>query len=673
MVENGVDQHVLTNGKENGRVSNLSERLLRDVAEKRQRYESRPASDHLEQLLRGEIPLYTNASQLVGAALMTPPPYELETGYMEYPALSERNDEFAVVGMHATKEKIVQYLERGEETGGKDKMLLLVAPSGAGKTTLIESIKRAIVTYTDTTDKPLYGIEDCPVHDDPSLIISSLGGEEVRQEAHEHGMCVKGELCADCQQRLEDGNYKIDALKIKRVGFSTSLGRGIVKIEPTDGLSLNADPESAKKLGNKILNANRGLLHISEFCRYPNEFYNTLPDLVRGRRLSTDKGVFQLDAVMIADTTFQEWREFEGKRKNKDQALLNRLDVVFVPFRLSKSEEADIYRKFLNSWGVSFFEESGENTAQESVHMSAKTLDVLAEVAVRSRLIDFSLPDDIKDKVQGGTMNADQKIDYYDGATVGQVTQRYRRAIEEESLAALEGIKTGVSPDFMAEVLGNLIAKDEACINPIQALVELRKSVRTNDTLPQNEKAKFESTSIAPTEKRVDTWLADTIKKAFREKYGEACQVYFDNYLDTLGIIVNKEEGRFNPKTGEVEPLTQADFSMMETIENLGTGEKLPDEERNELRKDIIHAQAARARKGGTLLWEDVIWMKSGLEKFVESITEQKGMVLQTTGLPDEEAQEKIQQIGDTLIAHYGFCPCCVPELLEYAVKNKLL
>ncbi|MDD3271672.1 MAG: serine protein kinase, partial [Syntrophomonadaceae bacterium] len=124
--------------------------------------------------------------------------------------------------------EIVRYFHsaamRGEESR---QVLYLVGPVGSGKSSLMESLKRAL-----EVSPPIYALEGCPMREEPLHLIP----KHLRPSFEELlGVRIEGELCPICRYRLiNDYQGKYEEFPVVLTDFSIRGRKGIAVVPPVD-------------------------------------------------------------------------------------------------------------------------------------------------------------------------------------------------------------------------------------------------------------------------------------------------------------------------------------------------------------------------------------------------------------------------------------------------------
>jgi len=320
-------------------------------------------------------------------------------------------------GMERSLAKIMRFLRsaslRGEESR---QVLLLLGPVGAGKSALLEHIKRAL----ESTDS-MYHIEGCPIHEEPLHLIP----RSLREEFQEiYGIKIEGDLCPVCRFKLKE-EYNNDYMKmpISESSFSVRGRRGVGVVPPMDANSQDVtvlvgsediskldlyseDDPRVLSLNGAFNVGNRGIVEFVEVFKNEIEFLHTMITATQEKAVpSPGKGpMIYFDGVILAHCNEAEWNKF--KSENTNEAILDRIVRVNVPYCLEVTEEKKIYQKLL---GLSDFDG----------HIAPHTLEIASMFAVLSRLHPSNKVDaltkmkiyDGKDVIEKGTV---KKIDIND-------------------------------------------------------------------------------------------------------------------------------------------------------------------------------------------------------------------------------------------------------------------
>jgi serine protein kinase len=624
-----------------------------------------------------EITQPKSSADLLYQAMTTPAPRELPTGYFEYPFFSERPDKFAVHGLHGVLTQIADFVHAGD----KERGLLLVGESGAGKSVIVEALKRGLVEYSRSMSNPIYKIQGCPIQEQPfNLLDNLLTPEQKRQVHHEHGIEIN-ELCPDCQLRLKEAGKDTGKIMVEPLEFSQSTGEGIGKIDQK--LTKTKYDGNIEKI---IKHANRGILDIPELFLQGEWFLYSLPDLVRGRRMPQDGKQYDIDALVLAQTTHREHKE----NMSKYATLLNRFETVLVPFNQSSREEGAIYKTaFETKSSFPIVESVTEMDAKEkAIHISARARDVFAEYAVLTRMNE---PDNTQG--EGIKLTIAEKFQLQNGEPVNGYSPKIVRELDEQERIKEKGDgRIGISPADMEANILLMTARERKesreCINPIKALALLSEQLKGRRDITNDRKRQIE----AVIREQNDQWLVDSIRHAYVPNYEELRAGALNEYLDNVKAEILKQKIQ-DPYSGD---LTSPNITLFKEIEaNAGGDGKGSKQDSAALRQEVFYKVSAKEGRIG--FSEAPEWLKKGIDgkvfgghngnrkmqevlrqSFAVEASASEGTVFISNGNEgdnkiDKEAKKKYQQMKDVLIKEDGFCEHCVAELLQYASSNNLL
>ena len=287
-------------------------------------------------------------------------------------------------GMERSLAKIMRFLRSASLKGEESRqVLLLLGPVGAGKSALMEHIKRSL-----ESSEPMYHLDGCPIHEEPLHLVPRSLREDFEKL---YGIRVEGDLCPVCRFRLKE-EFDNDYLKfpVAQSSFSVRGRRGVGVVPPMDANSQDVtvlvgsediskldlyseDDPRVLSLNGAFNVGNRGIVEFVEVFKNEIEFLHTMITATQEKAVpSPGKGpMIYFDGVILAHCNEAEWNKF--KSENTNEAILDRIVRVNVPYCLEVSEEIKIYNKMI---GLSDFDG----------HIAPHTLEVAAMFAVLSRL-----------------------------------------------------------------------------------------------------------------------------------------------------------------------------------------------------------------------------------------------------------------------------------------------
>lgn len=552
-------------------------------------------------------------------------------------------------GMERSLAKVMRYLHsaamRGEESR---QVLLLLGPVGAGKSALVEHIKRAL----ESVDS-FYHIKDCPIQEEPlHLIPRGLRGKF----KDIYGVTIEGDLCPVCRHRLlheHDGDYV--NFPVVESTFSVRGRRGIGVVPPMDAntqdTSILIGSEDISKMDlypeddprvlslNGAFNVgNRGIVEFVEVFKNEIEFLHTMITATQEKAIPCPgKGaMIYFDGVILAHCNEAEWNKF--KSENTNEAILDRIVRVNVPYCLEVNEEQKIYQKMLDE-------------SDFDAHIAPHTLELAAMFAVLSRLKASNKVDPIT------------KMKIYNGEEI--VEKGYIKKIDINDLREEvrdEGM-TGLSTRFIMKAIDAAVAdSDRNMVTPISIRDALVKQVK-EQVIVEDLREKYLSFLQKELHDEYLKILEKEITKAFVSAYQEQAASLFDNYLDHAEAYVNATKVKDNV-TGE-EMVADESFlgSIEEQIGIVGTACE-------NFRADITAYMFAKLRRNETIDWQSYGPLKEAIEnKLLISVRDISRIVTKSKSR-DKKQQAKYSEMVKTLMDDYGYSEDSANEVIKYASNN---
>jgi len=569
-------------------------------------------------------------------------------------------------GMDRTLQQLVEeyFAPAAKRLDVRKRILLLVGPVGGGKSTLVTMLKRGLERYSRTDEGAVYAIKDCPMHEEPLHLVP----EELRADfKRQFGVHIEGDLCPVCQWKLRhEWGDNIQDVPVVRIKFSERERIGIGTFKPSDPKSQDVSEltgsvnlslltqigvESDPRVYNfdgELNKANRGIMEFIEMLKADKRFLYELNTVAGEQMIKIGRfALIYTDVVVIAHTNEYEYNAYFSNKEN--EAMIDRMFVVKVPYNLQVSQEVRIYEKLIqqSQW-------SDETQDLSKVHIAPHSLRVAAMFAVLSRL---------KPPKKSG-MSLMTKMKLYDGERqVGDWDQRHVKELREEYPD--EGM-TGVSPRFILNRLSAaLVRSDKGYITPLDVMRSIRDGL-TEYTNNEEERKRL-LTLLDEVRKEYDEQIKKEVQRFFVYSYEEAANALLENYLDNVDAYCNKTKVR-DPITGEeVDP----DEKLMRSIEEqIGVSENA----KREFREGIMRSVASLARRGVRFEIGSDERLREAIER--KLFADLKDVVKITTSArtPDPEQLRKINDVIDRMVTQGGYTPESANEILRYvgALLNRL-
>ncbi|MFR0658329.1 PrkA family serine protein kinase [Clostridium perfringens] len=552
-------------------------------------------------------------------------------------------------GIDTVVMKLMNYFHsasmRGEEAR---QVLYLVGPVGAGKSSLVESIKRVLETAP-----PVYVLDGCPMHEEPLHLIP----KHLRKEFEDMlGVEIEGDLCPVCKYRLLNefgGEYEKFPVSTKNFSIRSRKGIGVVPpVDPNnqdtsiltgsiDISKMDMYPEDDPRIFslNGAFNiGNRGLVEFIEVFKNDVEYLHTIITATQEKSIpSPGKGsMIYFDGLIIAHSNEAEWNKFKSDHTN--EAILDRIVKIEVPYCLELSEEIKIYEKILKK-------------SNFDAHIAPHTMEIASMFAILTRLLPSMKVDPIT------------KLKLYNGEEIVEkgTTKRIDVLELKEEAGPMEGMK-GISTRFIIKAIDNALSNAEhKCINPLSVMESIIKSVKDMD-ISQDDKKKYLGYIQDTIRKEYNKILEKEITKAFIHSFQEQAESLFNNYIDNAEAYVNKTKLKDSATSEELEP----DEEFMRSIEEqIGISESSA----KGFRADVTSYMFYIVRSGGKMDYRSYEPLKEAIEKKLTASVKDLSRIITKSRVRDKDQDRKYNSMVNQMEKN-GYCPHCCDVILKYAANN---
>ncbi|EIA17108.1 PrkA family serine protein kinase [Clostridium perfringens] len=552
-------------------------------------------------------------------------------------------------GIDTVVMKLMNYFHSASMRGEESRQVLyLVGPVGAGKSSLVESIKRVLETAP-----PVYVLDGCPMHEEPLHLIP----KHLRKEFEDMlGVEIEGDLCPVCKYRLLNefgGEYEKFPVSTKNFSIRSRKGIGVVPpVDPNnqdtsiltgsiDISKMDMYPEDDPRIFslNGAFNVgNRGLVEFIEVFKNDVEYLHTIITATQEKSIpSPGKGsMIYFDGLIIAHSNEAEWNKFKSDHTN--EAILDRIVKIEVPYCLELSEEIKIYEKILKK-------------SNFDAHIAPHTMEIASMFAILTRLLPSMKVDPIT------------KLKLYNGEEIVEkgTTKRIDVLELKEEAGTMEGMK-GISTRFIIKAIDNALSNAEhKCINPLSVMESIIKSVKDMD-ISQEDKKKYLGYIQDTIRKEYNKILEKEITKAFIHSFKEQAESLFNNYIDNAEAYVNKTKLKDSATSEELEP----DEEFMRSIEEqIGISESSS----KGFRADVTSYMFYIVRSGGKMDYRSYEPLKEAIEKKLTASVKDLSRIITKSRVRDKDQDRKYNSMVNQMEKN-GYCPHCCDVILKYAANN---
>jgi serine protein kinase len=554
-------------------------------------------------------------------------------------------DEF--FGMERTLEKIVRYFHSAAMGGEESRQVLyLMGPVGSGKSSLVERLKRGLEDLD-----PIYAIEGCPIQEDPLHLIP----RHLRQPFEEMLGCkIEGDLCPACRYRLiNEFNGKYEDVPIKTVTFSKRARRGIGVVPPVDpnnqDTSVLIGSEDISKLDrysegdprvlelNGAFNVgNRGMVEFIEVFKNETEYLHTMITATQEKFVPAPgrHGTIYVDTVIVAHSNEAEWQKFKADHTN--EAILDRIVVVKVPYNLRLSEEVRIYEKFLKR-------------SKFQPRIAPHTLEIASMFAILSRLEPTPKCDLVT------------KLKLYNGEEVLEKGRPKKLTVQElRDDAKREGL-FGISTRFIMKALDTALTRNDGSIHPISVREAMIGMVKEAD-YPDDTKKQYLEFLQDTLHKVYLEMLEKDITKAFVYSFKDQAETLFHNYLDNAEAYVTKTKVKDRTTREEMTPDEGFLKSIEEQIAIIGPAA-------DGFRQEVIAYLWSATRRGEKIAYVSYEPLKEAIEKKLMNSVRDISRIITKARTRDDEQRSKYGAMVENLIAQ-GYNEDSIDTILKYAANH---
>ena len=631
-------------------------------------FEARSESDmsmaeYLESC-RGDPMRYANAAERLLAAIGEPQMIDtardprlgrifLNRTMRVYPAFS------GFYGMEETIERLVGFFRHAAQGLEERKQILyLLGPVGGGKSSLAERLKSLMEVH------PIYvlkaGDELSPVFESPlGLFDPEQLGPMIEEKYGIPRRRLSGLMSPWCLKRLESFGGDISRFRVARIQPSRLRQIAVAKTEPGDENNQDIsslvgkvdirkletyaqnDPDAYSYSGG-LNRANQGILEFVEMFKAPIKMLHPLLTATQeGNYIGSENiGAIPFTGVILAHSNEAEWQSFKSNKNN--EAFIDRICVIKVPYCLRVTEEQKIYEKLI------------QGSELAAAPCAPATLETLARFSVMSRLR----------KHENSTTFAKMRV--YDGESLKESDPKARSVQEYRDAAGVDEGMDGVSTRFAFKVLASTFNHDTAEIgaDPVHLMYVLEHSIR-REQLPEETEKRYLEFIKAELVPRYAEFIGNEIQKAYLESYADYGQNLFDRYVDYADAWIEDQDFK-DPDTGQMlnRELLNQELTKIEKPAGIAN----PKDFRNEVVKFSLRSRAQNAGKNPS--WTSYEKVREVIEKRIFSQVEDLLPVISFGSKKDGETEKKHGDFVARMVER-GYTERQVRRLVEWYMRVK--
>ncbi|KAB2892597.1 MAG: PrkA family serine protein kinase [Burkholderiaceae bacterium] len=564
-----------------------------------------------------------------------------------YPAFAE------FYGMEDSIEQVVSFFRHAAQGLEERKQILyLLGPVGGGKSSIAERLKYLMQKV------PFYALKGSPVNESPLGLFDPMEDGPVLEE--QFGIprrSLQHVLSPWAVKRLDEYGGDIRQFRVVKRYPSILKQVAIAKTEPGDENnqdisslvgkvdirkleSFAQDDTDAYSYSGGLCLANQGLLEFVEMFKAPIKVLHPLLTATQeGNYKGTEGfGAIPFDGLVLAHSNESEWKAFRNNRNN--EAFLDRIYIVKVPYCLRVSEEVKIYEKLIR-----------ESSLAHAV-CAPGTLKMMAQFSVLTRL---------KEPENSSIFS---KMQVYDGETLKDTDPRAKSYQEYRDYAGVDEGMTGISTRFAFKILAKVFNYDstEVAANPVHLMYVLEQQIE-REQFPAELETQYVGYIKEYLSQRYAEFIGKEIQTAYLESYSEYGQNIFDRYVTYADYWIQDSEYR-DTDTGEVFDRNALNAELEKVEKPAGIAN--PKDFRNEIVNFVLRARANNQGKNPS--WTSYEKLRLVIEKKMFSNTEELLPVISFNAKASAEEARKHEDFVTRMEAK-GYTPKQVRLLCEWYLR----
>ena len=548
--------------------------------------------------------------------------------------------------------RVVDYFKAaaaGSDVGRR--LLLLLGPPSGGKSTLAILLKRGLEEYSRTDEGALYAIKGSPLRESPLNLIPTSLRAEFRET---YGAAISGELSPWARDYLDrecEGDYL--RVPVERIFLSEAARCGIGTYAPHDpstadiaDLVGSVDLSKVARVGDEgdprawswsgaVYSASRGVLEMIEILKVKREFLYLLLTMTQEKNVKVARfPLIYLDETILAHTNLAEFNRFLQEKEN--EALLDRMVIIKVPYALSYKDEARIYKKLV--YGAPAFRDT---------HLDPHVLHLAAVFAILTR----------HTKPEREGLDLPKKVRIFAGEAVEGFSDTEAARLKSE--APDEGL-SGVSPRFVINALSHAITRGNAhSLTSMELLLAIKDAIESDARIDSKQKKAWFDHLVTARKEFYNRWVKEDVHRALFASFQDEAQQLLEKYLDEIEASLDQRKVT-DPMTGENRA---PDERFMRSVEEKI---KVSESGKQSFRQEVIRKAMVAFKAGEKFRLASHARVREAIEQYLFEERRDVLRLVTSTTRPDEEARKKISVVQERLVKEYGYDEHSAQEALNY-------
>ncbi len=507
-------------------------------------------------------------------------------------------------GMEEAIQRVVSYFQHAAQGLEERKQILyLLGPVGGGKSSLAERLKSLMEMrpiYVLSTDD-----EISPIFESPLGLFNPLTrGERLERDYRIPSKRLTGIMSPWASKRLAEFKGDISHFRVTRMMPSKLRQIGIAKTEPGDennqDISTLVGKVDIRKLEDHSQNdpdaygysgglnrTTQGLLEFVEMFKAPIKVLHPLLTATQeGNYAGTENiGMIPHTGIVLAHSNEAEWETFKNNKNN--EAFLDRVCLVKVPYCLRTNEEQMIYEKLISTSDL------------PSDRCAPGTLELLARFFVASRLSEYA------------DSPLYSKLRVYNGESLKETDPKAKTIQEYREAAGQKEGMSGLSTRFAFKIISETFNYDseEVAADPVHLMYLIELAIK-REQFPKKLEDSYLDFIKSVLGARYAEFIGKEINEAYLESYSEYGQNLFDRYVAYADAWIEEQDFK-DQDTGQVFSREVLDKELSLTEKPAGIAN--PKDFRNEIVKFCLRKRAENGGKNPS--WTSYEKMKEVIQK----------------------------------------------------------
>lgn len=387
----------------------------------------------------------------------------------------------------------------------------------------------------------------------------------------------------------------------------------------------------------------QGIMEFVEMFKAPIKMLHPLITATQdGIYVGTENiGAIPYQGLIVAHSNESEWQKFRGNKDN--EAMLDRIYLVKVPYCLRVTEEANIYRKLLRE------------SALISAPCAPGTIELLSQFMVHTRL------------KEPGNSHLLSKLRAYDGQETKDSDPKAKTVQEYRDEAGVNEGMDGLSTRLAFKILSRTFNFDtsEIAADPVHLMFVIETRIKQEQLGGDLEKKylTFLKDELRP---RFAEEVGKEIQKAYLESYDDYGQNIYDRYVAYADAWLENQDFK-HPDTGTLMNKKTLDDELSQIEKPSGISN--PKDFRGEVVKWNLRARAKNGGKNPD--WKNYERIRDVIEKRMFSKTEEMLPIISFSEKKrDGEMEKKHTDFLQRMLAR-GYTLMQARRVVEWYMRNK--